>query len=492
MSDNETFVADRPRNPFSNGTEVAVRPAATLGALASAEQQRALGELQAQIMLARMNPRDPQQCVEAILRDCSRVTLAQTAMYEYSRGGTDIKGPSIKLLEAVARRWGNIHSGFKIVHTEGNTSDVLTYAWDVETGYRDERQFQVRHIRDTRKGPVPVTDERDIYELIANMSQRRKRSCLQAVIPADVIDAAVEQCNETMHANVDTSVEGLKKLLKAFATLGVTQAQIEQRIQCRLEAISPGQVMQLSRIFTSIQDGISVPSTWFRAADPPRPPRQPTQPPPAVQQAPEPPVTPPPGASEKLPFNANHQPERAEPPPVVSPGPETSQEQGESEPEKEGESGIEFGHMVLGEDGEPIDGEVHLDPLTWAQVFLHSHAASDDRAALVFHNENALIDARTMSPEADALLDGLAEGPPPAPQAEAEVDPEEKVVASILQELPRLTTAREVIEFSKSTVVSVTIKRWEAAGRTGLVTSVSAAFQARLAAVRVPPTPPNA
>jgi hypothetical protein len=396
MSDNEAFVQDRPRNPFSNGsTEVATRPVATLGALASAEQQRALGELQAQIMLARMNPRDPQQAVDNILRDCSRVSLAQSAMYEYARGGTDIRGPSIKLMEAIARRWGNLHSGFKVIHSDGDSSEVITFAWDLESGYKDERQFSVRHIRDTRKGPVKLSDERDVYELIANMSQRRKRACLLAVIPADVIEAAVEQCLETLTANVDTSVAGLKKMLKAFSEFGVTQAQIEQRAQCKLEAISPGQVTQLSRIYMSLKDGMSQPSQWFRAADPPRqqPPRpvqtQPVQPPPKPQETP---TYPPTGAVDQ------------------TPTPETSREQvpdissGLDEPMHDPE---QFSYMILGEDGEPIDGEEHLDPLTWAQALLAALASSDDRAAMLMSNATALAEAKAVSPEADALLDGI-------------------------------------------------------------------------------------
>jgi hypothetical protein len=485
------FAETRPRNPFRDGQEVAVRPAAALGALASAEQQRALGELQAQIMLARMNPRDPQQAVDNVLRDCSRITLAQVAEYEYARGGTDIKGPSIKLMEAIARRWGNIHSGFKIVHTEGNTSDVMTYAWDVETGYRDERQFQVRHIRDTRNGPVKVTDERDIYELIANSSQRRKRACLQAVIPSDVVEAAVEQCRETMSANVDTSVEGLKTLLKAFAEFQVTQAQIEQRIQCKLEAISPGQVMQLSRIYTSLKDGISVPSHWFRAVDPPRPTRQPQKPTQAAISSQNPASTQleTPKTEEKQLKAEEKQaetPQKPENPASVGIS-QTSQEisqtsQVENDPEADAETDATFEHVVFDETGAPIDGEVHLDPLAWATTFmaLWHDTPEESRDVLIQQNLDALHEASTLSPEADVVLDPIS----PGEAEEPEVDPEEKVSSAILQELPRLGTAAQVIAFSKSPTVMAPIQRWQNAGRTGLVTSVKAAFSARLARLK--------
>lgn len=488
-SDTEIFAPERSRNPFGN--EVATRPAPSLGALASTEQQRALGEIQAQIMLARMNPRDPQQAVENILRDCSRVSLAQGAMYEYARGGTDIRGPSIKLMEAIARRWGNLQSGFKVIHSENGASDVVTYAWDLETGYRDERQFQVHHVRDTRKGPVKLTDERDVYELIANNAQRRKRACLIAVIPADVVEAAIEQCQETMSANVDTSVEGLKRLLKAFAEFQVTQAQIEQRIQCRLDAISPGQVTQLSRIYASLKDGISVPSQFFRAVDPPRQP--PARTPPQGQQGANP-LPPQQGAARANPTPAPSQP--APEPDAMAVLVPTRQDPGAphaDNPELSGtdketteEIGNAFEHVVMDHTGEPVDGEVHLDPLAWAQAFLplwhraneEENAAAHD--ALLAHNADALADARAMSPEADALLDGIGAEQAPEPPT----DPDEELAAAMLQHLPTIETPAAVIEYSKSATVMATITRWQKEGRTGLVASVKSAFTARLEALR--------
>lgn len=487
-SDTEIFGAERPRNPFGNGQEVATRPVASMSSLATVEQQRVLGELQAMIMLARANPRDQQQAVDNILRDCSRVSLAQSAMYEYARGGTDIKGPSIKLLEAIARRWGNISAGWKVISSDDGASEVISYALDLETGYRDERQFQVRHIRDTRRGPVKLVEERDIYELLANSAQRRKRANLMAVIPADVIEAAIEQCSDTLSANVDTSVEGLKKMLKAFSEFEVTQAQIEQRIQCRLDAISPGQVIQLSRIYTSLKDGISVPSQWFRAVDPPR---QPTpRPPQQGQQGANPPPPQQQGTVRANPTPAPSQP-ASEPdamavlvPTRQDPGARhaDNQELSETEHETTEENQERFEHVVADTNGEPIDGEVHLDPLAWAQAFiaLLNETADEGHLTLLQHNSDALLDARTMSPEADALLDGVGAEQAPEPP----VDPDEQLTADILRELPQRITPAEVIEFSRSPVVMEAIKSWQKEGQTGRVASVKSAFTARLEALR--------
>jgi len=249
-------------NPFSvaNISEVA-KPILT--ALAGVEQQKAVAEVQARMMIARANPRDSVRCVDMILQDCTRVTLAETALYAYSRGGSDISGPSIRLMENIARRWGNIASGIKEIARHQGYSECVAYAWDLESGYYDERQFTVRHWRDTKKGGYATTDERDIYETVANMGQRRKRAVLQTVIPGDVTEAAVEQCEETLHAKADTSPEGLQKMLAAFVEFGVTKEQIEARCQRRFESIRPAQVVMLRRIYMSLRDEMSEPNDWF-------------------------------------------------------------------------------------------------------------------------------------------------------------------------------------------------------------------------------------
>ena len=245
-------------NPFGGG--VSARPA---GALAQAEQQKVVAEVQARIMIARSFPRDPIKAMDLILIDCTRPTLAKKALYEYARGGTAISGPSIRLAEAIAQRWGNIASGVKEISRANGYSECVAYAFDMESGFYDERQFQVRHWRDTNKGGYVLTDERDIYEAVANNGARRKRAAMLTVIPGDVVEAAVEQCEETLAATADTSPDALLRMVEAFEQFQVTREQIEKRIQRRIEAIRPAQVIQLSKIFASLVDGMSGAADWF-------------------------------------------------------------------------------------------------------------------------------------------------------------------------------------------------------------------------------------
>ena len=251
-------------NPFG---EVAVAPSSTPVAAESA-QAREVAEIQAAMVIAKRFPRDEMGATDRILRSCTRPTLAESALYSYARGGSEVTGPSIRLAEACAQEWGNIRFGFREVSRGTDErgrrySDVEAFAWDMERNTYKPLTFQVAHWRDTKNGCYPLKDERDIYELTANMAQRRVRACILAIIPGDVVEAAVSQCEETLKAQADTSPEGLKKLVEAFKSFKVTQTQIEKRNQCRLEATRPAQVVQLRKVYNSLRDGMSKPEDWF-------------------------------------------------------------------------------------------------------------------------------------------------------------------------------------------------------------------------------------
>lgn len=254
---------DHALNPF--GAVAAPRQQQT--AVAQSDSSRAVAEVQAAMMIAKMNPRDPIASMDRILNACSRPTLANAAVYTYARGGSDISGPSIRLAEAMAQQWGNIKTSVRELDQSGGVSTVQAIAWDLETGYQCDKVFHVPHVRYTKSGAKKLEDPRDIYELVANQGARRLRACILAVIPGDVTEAAVAQCEVTMKSHADTSPEAMQKLVAAFEPFGVTRDQIEKRIQRRMDAIQPAQVVSLRKIYASLRDGMSAASDWFEVAD---------------------------------------------------------------------------------------------------------------------------------------------------------------------------------------------------------------------------------
>ncbi|NBW12250.1 MAG: hypothetical protein EBR82_29890 [Caulobacteraceae bacterium] len=238
------------------------------GALAKTDSDRGVAAVQAAMAIAKRFPRDTVDSVERIMNACTRPSLAEGALYSYSRGGSDVTGPSIRLAEAIAQQWGNLDVGVRELEQDEEGSTVEAYAWDLETNTRISKVFHVPHVRHTKTGSRPLTDPRDIYENVANNGARRLRACILGVIPGDVVEAAVQKCEETLRTKCDVGPEAQRKLLEAFREKGVTRDQIEKRIQCRVEAIRPAQMVQMRKIYASMRDGMSAAADWFEPVAP--------------------------------------------------------------------------------------------------------------------------------------------------------------------------------------------------------------------------------
>lgn len=232
----------------------------TMGAVASAGE---IARVQAQLVYAANRPRNEQRAVDRMLNAFQRPGLAQVSVYQYARKGSDITGLSIRAAEAMAMAWGNMDFGLRELEQKPGESTVEAYAWDLETNVRRAITFRVPHYRDTKNGRIKLEDSRDIYELVANQGSRRVRACILAVIPRDIQETVQEQVGNTMRASFEITPEYLKKWLDAFAKFGVTKEQLEARIQRRLDAITPAQMMGLVNVYNSLKDGIGRVEDFF-------------------------------------------------------------------------------------------------------------------------------------------------------------------------------------------------------------------------------------
>jgi hypothetical protein len=235
--------------------------------MSESSSHRAIQEVQAALVVAKKFPRDEFAAIEKIKTACKRYELAEIAEYEYERGGTKIVGPTIDLLKAIAKRWGNIEYGWQELERKTGESIIRAYAWDMETNARNEMVFTVRHWRDTKQGGYALKDERDIYEATANFASRRVRACLEAVVDGDVVQTAVDECRRTLKGqNTEPLVDRARKMVSAFAEFGVTPGMIEDRLGNKLNAISENQLAGLRRVYKSLKDGVGDSKDFFQTA----------------------------------------------------------------------------------------------------------------------------------------------------------------------------------------------------------------------------------
>lgn len=274
MSNRSARTAVEPAgNPFSNAPRRA--DAVTGSAMAAIESDRAQREVEMAMAMARRFPRDEQAAAAKILSACTRPTLATSACYAYPRGTETVTGPSIRLAEAIAQAWGNLHFGIVELAQGRGESSILAYAWDLESNTKSEKIFTVPHLRHTKSGSYALKDPRDIYEMVANQGARRLRACILAIVPGDVVEAAVRQCEVTAAGEIGDVKDAIPKLLDAYGKLGVSRSMIERRLHHRLEATTQPEILQLRHIYQTIRDGAAGVEQFFEP-DPPaeeKPPR---------------------------------------------------------------------------------------------------------------------------------------------------------------------------------------------------------------------------
>lgn len=232
-------------------------------ALAAVTSNEKVVETLASIFIAKNFPRDLAEVTANMNAACRRVSLAQKAVYTYPRGGSSVEGPSVHLADALLGAWGNAESGWREISRSRDNkkgcmvSECVAYCFDKQTNNKHEISFSVPHWRDTKKGGYPLTDERDIYELCANMAARRRRAAILRVLPAWLVEEALSTTNDTLrHADGNVPLEDLVRRMEAkFSTFGVTRAMLEQKLGHNLQATTRNELVTLGKHYNALEGG---------------------------------------------------------------------------------------------------------------------------------------------------------------------------------------------------------------------------------------------
>lgn len=253
--------APEVNNPFAKAQASSIN-AGTV----AIESDRAIAEAQGKLLLAKRFPRDEATAYARVMESCKRPGLALVSAYAYKRGGTQVTGPSIRLAEEMVRCFGNVDYGIRELSRKHGESEMQAYAWDLETNVISTQNFTVRHIRDTQGGGKALTDERDIYEITANMGARRLRARILAILPPDLVDAAVAECRRTRDGgNKLPFIDQVRQMAPTFAKLGVSTDMLIAHLGHPLDETTPDELSELRDIYTTIKDGVAKVGEFFGA-----------------------------------------------------------------------------------------------------------------------------------------------------------------------------------------------------------------------------------
>lgn len=266
MESKEITVQEQaPNMPAMQGGVMAQMNKINQGTVAI-EASRAIAEAQGKLVIAKRFPRNEVEAYAKAMEACQRPSMAQKAFYSFPRGGQTVEGPTIRFAEELARCWGNIDYGIKELSQDDGKSEMQAYAWDLETNAQSVQNFTNPHQREQGKKMVTLTSQRDIYENNANMATRRLRSRILAILPSWFVEDAIEECKKTLAGRNDTPlIDRVKKMVVAFAKMGVTQEQIEKRLKKKIETMNAEDFVEYTGIYNAIKQGESKIAEWFES-----------------------------------------------------------------------------------------------------------------------------------------------------------------------------------------------------------------------------------
>lgn len=243
-----------------------------------AAQAKALVEARYTVAINR--PRDLDKVRERIMANCRRIGFAEAAIYRKPIGSDKAKwptGPSIRFAEAAIQAMGNVTVETITVYDDPEKRIVrvtvtdleanIPYSQDVTIQKTVERKFLKQgdtpiSSRKNSRGEttylMPATDD-DILNKQNALISKAIRTLGLRLVPGDLIDEGMYVCRETQAKGDADPNAAKRRLLDAFAGIGVSVEQIKDYLGHNGATLNPKEREDLLAIHAAIKDGET---TW--------------------------------------------------------------------------------------------------------------------------------------------------------------------------------------------------------------------------------------
>jgi hypothetical protein len=228
------------------------------------------GEIDMQIATAKRYPRSVKKFIDDVMTMATLTDeTAAACFYNKPQGGEMITGPSARLAEMVASCWGNLAVDGRPVADDGRFVTSRGIAWDLQNNVRFS--FETKRRVTNRQG-VRYSDDMVMTTSNAATSIAMRNAIFKAV-PRAFWGPVEERCREIARGKAETLVNTRSRMLKHFATLGVSSDRVFARLEVRgLEDVTLEHVELLRGLATGIKEGDTTIDEAFPLPTPAAPP----------------------------------------------------------------------------------------------------------------------------------------------------------------------------------------------------------------------------
>lgn len=250
----------------------------------SAVAARERAAVEARFVMAARFPRNYDLARTRLLARAESPRFAEVAQYAKPVGGKKVHGASIRMMEEVARQFGNIDLQAPVVFDDATRRIVRVSATDLESNYtasvdvilektverKNPRQGdEVLGSRANSQGDtvylIRADEDAFLVKQNANVSKAR-RECIRAVVPGDLVEEAMERCADTRRSEVKKDPAAARnRIADSFYALGVMPNQLCEFLnKPSLEAVTEAEVELLRAIYSAMKEGEA---TWADVMD---------------------------------------------------------------------------------------------------------------------------------------------------------------------------------------------------------------------------------
>lgn len=210
-------------------------------------------ELDVQIATAKQYPRNPSTFLKDAMEMISMdEATAASCFYCLPRGGSQIKGPSIRLAEIAASCWGNIHAATRIVDNDGRFITAQGVAWDLEKNLKIS--VDVRKAITDRNGKT-YAEHMQVTTGQAACATALRNAILK-VVPKAFVDRLYESAVKFAVGDQKTFSSRRVEVFARFNKMGIETAKILGFFRkTSIEEFDSDELATLIGVGTSIKDG---------------------------------------------------------------------------------------------------------------------------------------------------------------------------------------------------------------------------------------------
>jgi hypothetical protein len=257
---------------------VPVAPAKVVETSSSAVAAQAKAQVEARYLMALNRPRDTMQFRARLLAECERPGFAATVEYAVPRGGSTIKGESIRFVETALRLYTNVLSETMVVFDDEDRLIQRITLTDLETNttyYQDVVMRKALERRDPKGQEVissrmnssnqvvhlvRVQDDELMMKVNALASKAIRTNGLR-LLPADIVAEAVATARATVaRKDAEDPQAALLAIADAFEREGVMPAQLAEFLGHPLaDKVTADELAMLRTAYVAVKDRLA---TW--------------------------------------------------------------------------------------------------------------------------------------------------------------------------------------------------------------------------------------